>query len=119
MRKKEASQSRYAIYLRCSTDDQKHGDFTTVDTQRDINIRTVAQKGGTFVGEYADEGKSGTNLNRPDWKRLLADAQEGLFDAVCVTYMSRLGRGNAFVIAEHELSKCGVRVEDGQGNLQQ
>jgi site-specific DNA recombinase len=30
---------------------------------------------------------------------------------VVVTYMSRLGRGNTFVIAEYELSKAGVHVE--------
>jgi DNA invertase Pin-like site-specific DNA recombinase len=64
-----------------------------------------------MAGEYADEGWSGTNLNRPDWKRLLADAEAGLLDVVCVTYMSRLGRGNAFIIAEYELGKHGVRVE--------
>jgi len=117
MRKQDAKQRRYAIYLRCSSDDQKHGDFTTIDAQRDINTRTVAAQGGTFVGEYADEGKSGTNLNRPEWKRLLADAQEGRFDAVYVTYMSRLGRGDAFVIAEHELSKHSIRVEMVQENF--
>ncbi|MGI4788810.1 MAG: recombinase family protein [Janthinobacterium lividum] len=102
---------RYAIYLRCSSDDAKHGDFTTTDAQRDLNMRRIAETEGKFAGEYMDEGKTGTNLNRPAWKRLLADAQAGKFDRVCVTYMSRLGRGNAFTIGEHELRKCGVGVE--------
>ena len=70
----------------------------------------IAALGGDLVAEYADEGKTGTNLNRPDWRRMLADARERKFDAVIVTYMSRLGRGNAFTIAEHELQKCGVRL---------
>jgi len=102
---------RYATYLRCSSDDQKHGDYTTTDAQRQLNQGKIAAAGGDFIGEYADEGKTGTNLNRPDWKRLLADAQAGKFDRVCVTYMSRMGRGNAFTIAEYELNKCGVSVE--------
>ena len=111
-RKKTASGPvRYATYLRCSSDDQKHGDYATVDAQRQLNRGRIAESGGEFVGEYADEGKTGTNLNRPDWKRLLADAQAGKFDRVCVTYMSRLGRGNAFTIAEYELHKSGVGVE--------
>jgi site-specific DNA recombinase len=109
--KKANTQERYVFYLRCSSDDQKHGDFTTIDTQRDINTEHICKQGGQLVGDYADEGKSGTNLTRPDWKRLLADAQAGKFDVVVVTYMSRLGRGNSFVIAEYELQKCGVKVE--------
>jgi len=111
MRRSKQVATRAAIYLRCSTDDQKEGDFTTIDTQRTIDGDHVRERGWALAGEYCDEGKSGTNLNRPDWKRLLMDAEAGLFDVVCVTYMSRLGRGNAFVIAEYELGKHGVRVE--------
>lgn len=109
-RLKTSGPVRYAIYLRCSSDDQKHGDFTTVDAQRDLNKRLVAEVGGVFVEEYVDEGKTGTKLNRLGWKSLLADAQAKKFDVVCITYMSRLGRGDAFTIAEYELSKCGVKV---------
>lgn len=108
---------RYAMYLRCSSDDQRHGDYTTIDAQRQLNQRKIAVLDGAFAGEYADEGKTGTNLSRPDWKRLLTDAQAGKFDCVCVTYMSRLGRGNSFVIAEHELSKHGVTIEMVQENF--
>ena len=61
--------------------------------------------------EYSDEGKTGTNLRRKGWLELLADAQAGLFDTVLITYMSRMGRGDAYTIAEYELGKCGVKVE--------
>jgi len=117
MAKRNNGPKRYAIYLRCSSDDQKQGDFTTIDVQREKNQEHVAKQGGVLVGIYADEGKSGTSLNRPDWKRLLSDAQAGKFDAVCVTYMSRLGRGNAFAIAEYELGKLSVCVETVQENF--
>ena len=111
MARKPLGQLRCVSYLRCSTDDQRHGDFTTIDTQRQLNTERVASLGGVHIGDYADEGRTGTNLKRPDWKRMLADAQAHLFDVVIVTYMSRLGRGNAFTIAEYELEKAGVRVE--------
>lgn len=112
MRKRQVTgTTRYAIYLRCSSDDQAEGDFTTIDAQREITSRRVIELGGVRVAEYADEGKSGTNLNRNGWKQLLADAQAGKFDAVCVSYMSRLGRGRAYTIAEYELEKAGVAVE--------
>ena len=110
MTRQKQGPQRYAAYLRCSSDDQKHGDYTTVDTQRELNTRHIGSLGGELVGEYADEGKTGTNLNRPEWKRLLKDGQEGRFDAVVVTYMSRLGRGSAFTIAEYELQKAGISV---------
>lgn len=102
---------RYATYLRCSSDDQKHGDFTTIDTQRDINIQHIAGRGGILTRVYADEGRSGTNLKRPDWQALLRDAEANLFDRICVTYMSRLARGEAYHIAEYLLKERGVEVE--------
>ena len=105
------NQKRYVIYLRCSSDDQKQGDFTTIDVQRELNTKRIAELGYSLVKEYADEGKTGTNLRRKGWLQLLADAQAGLFDTVLVTYMSRIGRGDAYTIAEYELNKCGVKVE--------
>jgi site-specific DNA recombinase len=112
MRKtKPQGKLRYAAYLRCSTDDQKHKDYSTIDSQKEIIIKHIAEIGGEIVEFYSDEGKSGTSLNRPGWKRMLADAATKKFDAVCVTYMSRLGRGDSFINAKYELSKYGATVE--------
>ena len=109
-RKKELGM-RYALYVRCSSDDQKHKDFSTTEVQEGLNRAFVQEKGGLVAGLYKDEAVSGTTLARKGYSQLLADAQAGKFDAVIVTYMSRLGRGRSFVIAEYELEKCGVRVE--------
>ena len=111
MAKTQSGPARCAIYARCSSDDQVHKDFATNNVQEGLNLQHVKEIGGIFVKAYSDEAVTGTNLKRPGWKKLLADAQAGMFDVVIVTYMSRLGRGKAFVIAEHELEKCGVRVE--------
>src|SRR5262245_8922447 len=110
MRQRKAG-NRYAIYLRCSSDDQAQGDFTTIDTQRELNTQHIVAQAGTLVKEYVDEGKTGTNLKRPGWLQLLADAKAGLFDAVCVTYMSRLARGEVYHVAEYLLNEAGVQVE--------
>lgn len=104
-------QLRIATYQRCSTDDQKLGDFTTVDAQREINLRHVAALGGIHAGDYADEGMTGTNLRRPGYRSLVADAAAGKFDVVVCTYMSRLGRGDSFTIAKYELEQHSVRIE--------
>lgn len=111
MKRKSDQPVRYAIYMRCSSDDQSHGDYTTIDAQRDINTEYVAKQGGTLFNGYSDEGKTGTNLKRNGWKALFADAQAGLFDVVVVTYMSRLARGSKYHIAEHLLEECGVTIE--------
>ena len=110
-RTKKSGSTRYAIYLRCSSDDQAKGDFTTLDVQRGLNEQHVRDHGGVFIGAYQDDGISGTTLDRRDWKRLLADAQAGRFDAVVCTYMSRLGRGDTFTVAEYLLKEAGVKVE--------
>ena len=111
MVKKQIGPIRYALYARCSSDDQKHKDFSTVDVQENLNRGYVQAKGGVVAGLYTDEAVSGTTLKRKGFQQMLADASAGKFDAVVVTYMSRLGRGRSFVIAEYELEKCGVRVE--------
>lgn len=108
---KPSTAPRCAIYLRCSTDDQSFGDYTTIDTQRAYNLERVASLGGELVGEYNDEGRTGTNFARRDWKRLLTDARERKFDRVVVTYMSRLARGEMFHVAEYLLKESRVRVE--------
>lgn len=110
-RKRTSSTTKAAIYLRCSSDDQREGDFSTIDVQRDLNLAHVAEKGWSLAEVYSDEGRTGTNLKRSGWKQLLSDAQQRKFEVVVVTYMSRLGRGDSFVIAQWELQKCGVRVE--------
>ncbi len=111
MKKPPQKPRRFASYLRCSTDDQSFGDFTTIDTQRSINAEHIAQLGGELVAEYNDEGRTGTNLSRKEWKRLLADAGTKRFDAVVVTYMSRLARGQAYYVAEYLLGESKVSVE--------
>ncbi len=108
---KRSGPVRYAIYSRCSSDDQAHKDFSTTDVQEGLNRQYIQTKGGQFVSAYKDEGISGTTLKRKDWPRLLADAQRGLFDVIVVTYMSRLGRGDMFTVAEYLLKEAGVKVE--------
>ncbi len=113
MAKRQAKYSgplRALRVLRCSTDDQGEGDYTTLDVQDADTKRYVQEKGYIDCGSVRST-VTGTTLNRPDWKEGYAMAQAGKIDVVVTTYRSRLGRGAAGDAAELLLSDCGVRVE--------
>ena len=50
------------------------------------------QHGYENIEHYTDDGWTGTNFDRPDWKRMLADIEAGKVGTVIVKDMSRIGR---------------------------
>ena len=52
-----------ALYMRLSRDDESYGDSVSIETQRTILRSTQTTAFG--VGEYVDDGWSGTNFERP------------------------------------------------------
>ena len=101
---------RVAIYARVSSDEQASKEFSSVEVQEAVCRRWIEASGYVFAGCYSDEARTGTSLARPGFKKLLADGQAGCFDAISVTYMSRLGRGRAYHNAEYELLKTQIKV---------
>lgn len=81
---------RVGIYMRLSRDDDKAS--ASIEHQRLILREYVEEQGGTIADEYADDGWSGTNFERPEVKRLLKDVREGKLDTVLVKDLSRFGR---------------------------
>ena len=102
------SRNRFAIYLRCSTQDQAEGDYTTIDVQRQINTDYVKANGALLIEEYCDPARSGYDSERPAFDRLLADAEKKKFDAVVITKSDRLGRGDAGSWARESLKRCRI-----------
>ena len=84
--------NRTALYLRLSRDDEKAGESLSIENQRTILRRFVQENGGTVVGEYIDDGWSGTDFERPAVKRLFEDAKNGKIDTIVVKDLSRFGR---------------------------
>ncbi len=101
---------RCAIYSRFSTEMQAEQGFTSCEAQENVCRAYIEENGGQLVEVYREEAKTGTNLNRKQWKRLLADAQARKFDVVVVTFMARLGRGEEFIIARYELENARAQV---------
>ena len=60
--------------------------------QKEILAKYAKEHGFTNIEFYVDDGFSGTNFNRPDFQRMMADAEEGKISTVIVKDMSRFGR---------------------------
>ena len=81
-----------ALYCRLSRDDEMDGDSNSIRNQKDILQKYADEHGFINTEIFVDDGYSGTNFERPDWKRLLALAEEGEIGTIIVKDMSRLGR---------------------------
>lgn len=82
---------KVGIYLRLSKEDGK-AESQSIQTQREMLTNYVFKQGWNIVDEYVDDGYSGTDFNRPDFKRLLLDIEIGRIDLLIVKDLSRLGR---------------------------
>lgn len=90
---KPGTGSKAAAYLRLSQEDADKQESNSIKGQRQL-IRDYVKNhpGLRLVREYADDGYSGTSFDRPDFQRMMEDAQRGAIDCVIVKDLSRLGR---------------------------
>ena len=81
-----------ALYCRLSRDDESQGDSNSIKNQKTILQKYADDNGFTNTEFFVDDGYSGTNFDRPDWQRLIAQTEEGNISTIIVKDMSRLGR---------------------------
>lgn len=82
---------RTAIYLRVSTDKQaQEGD--SIPAQRDALRKYVKEHNYILVGEYLDDGISGTKEDRAEFQRMMEDVKRGLIELILVTKLDRIHR---------------------------
>ena len=89
---KQAEEKITALYERLSRDDDLTGDSNSILNQKAYLENYAAQHGYTNIAHYTDDGWSGGNFERPDWKRMIADIEAGKVCRVIVKDMSRAGR---------------------------
>ncbi len=84
-------------YVRLSimeTRDRK--DSQALSNQKDLLSGYIARKPDLkLCGLYADNGETGTNFDRSEFQRLMADVQAGKINCIVVKDLSRLGRNAA------------------------
>ncbi len=81
-----------ALYGRLSRDDELVGDSNSIVHQKEMLAKYAKEHGFTNAAFYIDDGFSGTNFNRPDFQRMMSDAEEGKIATIIVKDMSRFGR---------------------------
>ncbi|HBU12155.1 MAG TPA: recombinase, partial [Clostridiales bacterium] len=81
-----------ALLSRLSRDDELQGESNSITNQKSLLEDYATKNGFTNLVHYSDDGYSGTNFERPAWKRMIADIEAGRVGAVLCKDMSRVGR---------------------------
>lgn len=92
MKYKEQSRLIAALYCRLSDDDEKDGTSVSIETQEKILTDYCKQHNICIYDVYIDDGYTGTNFNRPDFKRMMEDVKAKRVNVVVVKDLSRFGR---------------------------
>ena len=78
----------------------------------------ASRRGWEVVGEYVDEGVSGSKESRPELNRLMADAHRRQFDIILVWKIDRFGRSLRHLVnALADLDSYGVTFASLKDNL--
>lgn len=107
MKEKETA----AIYCRLSQDDGSVGESGSIQTQKTLLTQYCKEHQIEIGGYYCDDGWSGTNFDRPEFKRMLEDIESEKINLVIVKDLSRFGREYAQMglYIEHYFEEKGVR----------
>lgn len=90
-----------AIYCRLSDEDRnkkfKTDDSESIQNQKLSLTDYVKEKGWELYDLYVDEDYSGSERNRPDWNRMIADAQKHCFNVIVCKSQQRFARDMAAI----------------------
>ena len=106
-----------AAYCRVSTD--KADQLNSLEAQKEFFSEYTKRTGDTLVRVYADEGISGTKIkNRKEFLRMMADAEQGLFDMVVVKDISRFARNTVDLLQNvRKLKSLGIETQFLTANM--
>lgn len=97
---------RVAIYARHSKEESTS---VSINTQLKMLRAWAEFEECSIVGEYIDDGYTGTKDTRPDFQRMIADANRGAFDILAVGKLDRFFRSTRlFHQYIHDLEQLGV-----------
>lgn len=101
-----------ALYIRLSREDGDREESNSIASQRELLTEFVdTQTDMTAPRLYTDDGCTGTDFDRPDFRRMMHDLHAGIVNCVIVKDLSRLGRNYVKVgeYLEHTFPLLNVR----------
>lgn len=88
--------SKAAIYCRLSEEDRNkasaNDDSASIQNQKSMLLQYALRQGWEVYHIYSDDDYTGSDRNRPEFQRLLADAQTHRFDIILCKTQSRFTR---------------------------
>ncbi len=104
---------RVALYARVSTLNLQHPEMQLAELRE-----YASRRGWKIVGEYVDEGVSGSKESRPELNRLMADVHRRKLDVVLCWKIDRFGRSLKHLVnALADLDAYGVAFVSLKDNL--
>jgi len=89
---KDQTNYNVAIYCRLSKDDGNTGDSSSMESQKQMLTKNVKEQGWIIQDYFVDDGFSGLNFNRPEFKRMIEDTEKGKINLVITKDLYRFGR---------------------------
>ena len=103
------------IYARYSSNKQTE---QSIEGQLRVCKEYAEKKGYEVVAEYIDRAMTGTNSNRPEFLRMIADAENKHFDAIIVYKLDRFSRNRYdSVVYKHRLKQKGIKVDSAMESI--
>ncbi len=81
-----------AIYIRLSKEDENISESESIINQKTLLTKYVNDLGYKLIDIYIDDGFTGTNFERPAFKKMLKDIELGKINMVITKDLSRLSR---------------------------
>lgn len=101
---------RVAIYARVAPSSQAEADHTGAECLDEVR-HFVISRGGLPVAEYIDVSTGTSTAARPQYDRMLADAQAASFEVIAIHSPSRLFRDHIdYITQSARLVSMGIKV---------
>ena len=84
---------RTAAYVRLSVEDSGKPGADTIEGQKNLLLRYIENDSSlTLYGLFCDNGRTGTDFERPEFEKLMEAVKHGEVDCIVVKDLSRFGR---------------------------
>lgn len=86
-------QYRAAAYVRLSVEDSGKPGADTIEGQKNLLLRFIKDDPTlTLYGLFCDNGRTGTDFDRPQFEKMMEEVRKGHIDCIVVKDLSRFGR---------------------------